>query len=63
MDERIPESGCGCKDQAGLPPIGETVLVQGEGFRCLAYRDKDGKWKDYFHGTELRGSVRVLKAE
>jgi len=37
------------------------VLVQAEGFRCLAFRDKDGKWRDTFHQGELQGTIRVVK--
>ena len=46
-----------------LPPTGEQVLVQGKGFRCLAFRDKDGKWRDVFHQTGLQGIVRVIKPD
>ncbi len=46
-----------------LPPIGENVVVQAEGFRCLAFRDKDGKWRDAFHHDELLGSIRVIKSD
>jgi len=44
-----------------LPPIGEQVLVQAEGFRCLAFRDKDGKWRNVFGRDELPGIIRVIK--
>jgi len=40
-----------------LPPIGKAVIVRGEGFRCMAYRDRDGKWKDYFRMEELPGVI------
>jgi hypothetical protein len=44
-----------------LPPIGAQVLVQAEGFRCLAFRDRDGKWRNAFSRDELRGTIRVIK--
>jgi hypothetical protein len=44
-----------------LPPIGEQVLVQAEGFRCLAFRDRDGKWRNAFSRDELQGSIRVIQ--
>jgi hypothetical protein len=44
-----------------LPPIGEQVLIQAEGFRCLAFRDKDGKWRNVFGRGELPGIIRVIK--
>jgi hypothetical protein len=46
-----------------LPAIGEKVLVQAEGFRCLAFRDKDGKWRNAFSGDELPGTIRVIKSD
>jgi hypothetical protein len=45
-----------------LPPTGEVVLVQADGFRCLAFRDKDGKWRGAFHQEELLGDVRVINS-
>jgi len=36
------------------------VHVQCEGFRCLAYRDKNGNWIDYYSGEALRGKVTVI---
>jgi hypothetical protein len=44
-----------------LPPIGEQGPVQTEGFRCLAFRDKDGKWRNTFSWGELPGTIRVIK--
>jgi hypothetical protein len=44
-----------------LPAMGEQVLVQAEGFRCLAFRDKDGKWRNAFSRDELPGTIRVIK--
>jgi hypothetical protein len=45
-----------------LPPIGTNVLVQAEGFRCLAYRDRQGRWRDAFHQNELPGTIRVIES-
>jgi hypothetical protein len=38
----------------------EFVLVQGVGFRCIAYRDEDGTWREAFNHREIAGAVRVL---
>jgi hypothetical protein len=46
--------------KAELPPAGEIALVQGEGFRCMAYRDKEGKWRDYIRRMELPGKITVI---
>jgi len=35
----------------------QPVLVQTAHFRCLAYRDAQGQWWDYFHGIKLDGIV------
>ncbi len=44
-----------------LPRVGEQVVVQCEGFRCLAYRDKDGKWRAAQGGQELPKVIKVLQ--
>jgi CheY-like chemotaxis protein len=30
-----------------LPIIGEPVMVQSKGFRCLGYLDRNGEWRDF----------------
>jgi hypothetical protein len=44
-----------------LPAIEEQALVQAEGFRCLAFRERDGQWKDAFSRGKLRGAIQVIK--
>ena len=41
----------------------EPVLVQCPGFRCMAIRGKDGKWRDYFHNDELPAEVELVRFE
>ena len=37
------------KDKFGpMPPAGVPVQVQCVGFKCMAFRDKDGRWVDLF---------------
>jgi hypothetical protein len=43
------------------PPLALPVQVQCDGFRCLAYRDKDGAWVNYHSGELLKGAVRVIE--
>ena len=43
------------------PFIIEFHMVQGIGFRCAAYRDQDGKWRDAFNHEELFGPVQILE--
>jgi hypothetical protein len=42
------------------PPLGQPAMVRCPGFRCLAYRDKDGKWRDVAHNQELPEVLEVL---
>ena len=51
---------CVQKAEKRLPPA-VPVHVQGEGFRCLAYRDEDGHWINYHNGEPLKGNVRVVE--
>lgn len=55
----FPHSGAGCdmqdkvrdlkmKKYGSLPAFGLPVLVQCDGFRCMAYRDREGRWVDLF---------------
>jgi hypothetical protein len=43
-----------------IPPLGRTVLVRCPGFRCLANRDKDGKWRDVAHDEERPEILEIL---
>ena len=42
-----------------LPPA-VPVLIQGEGYRCLAYRDRNGVWLNYHSGDPLKGAVKII---
>jgi hypothetical protein len=42
-----------------LPP-GVPIHVQCEGFRCLAYRDKNGIWINYHSKEPIKGHVQVV---
>jgi phage FluMu protein Com len=44
----------------GSPFVHEFFMVQGSGFRCMAYRNQDGKWRGAFDDEELPGAIRVL---
>jgi hypothetical protein len=46
---------------AESPFLVEFFLVQGRGFKCMAYRAIDGKWHGAFDNEELPGSVRILE--
>jgi len=36
------------------------VQVQCLNFRCLAFRDKEGRWLDYHNGKFLTGDVHIV---
>ncbi|HEY2084202.1 MAG TPA: response regulator [Verrucomicrobiae bacterium] len=36
-----------------LPPTGVPVIARCHGFRCLAYLDSDGKWREHQNSKEL----------
>jgi hypothetical protein len=42
-------------------PLAVPVHVQCDGFRCLAYRDKNGQWINYHNDEPLTGEVRVVE--
>jgi hypothetical protein len=60
VPEPVTMSGApgGCD---GVSPFDlEFFMVQGSGFRCMAYRNHDGKWRGAFDDEELPGAIRVL---
>jgi hypothetical protein len=45
-----------------LPIPGLPVQVQCEGFKCMAYRNKDGRWVDFFTRQFLPRVLGVIRA-
>jgi hypothetical protein len=37
-----------------LPPKGQWVIAVTPGFRCMAYLDEAGKWRDVNRGKEIK---------
>ncbi len=57
-----PSSTLNVKDtNTSLPPVGEVVLVQCENFRCLAFRDKYGKWRSPYSKMELNHVIHIIQ--
>ncbi len=56
MKEFANDEGAGLP----VPKEGALVIVQCEGFRCMAFRDGQGKWIDAVHRTELPRVIRVV---
>jgi hypothetical protein len=42
------------------PFIIQFYLVQGVGFRCPAYCDQAGQWRDAITNEELPGEIHIL---
>jgi hypothetical protein len=47
---------------APLPVSGLPVEVQCDGFKCMAFRDKEGKWVDLFTRKVLLRVIGVIPA-
>jgi hypothetical protein len=46
---------------APTPFIFEFFMVQGMGFRCMAYCDQAGCWRNALNNEELTGEIRILE--
>jgi hypothetical protein len=40
----------------------QAFIVQCVNYRCMAYRDSAGKWRDYFKDDEIVGEVTIISA-
>ena len=49
------------EEKESLPPVGEPVWVQCEGYRTLACRDENGVWRTLSDGKKLKGVVKVIR--
>jgi hypothetical protein len=45
---------------AESPFLVEFFMVEGRGFKCMAYRNQDGKWRAAFSNEELP-AVHILE--
>jgi GH24 family phage-related lysozyme (muramidase) len=59
--EEDPSLGTGEVEQESLPPAGVPVWVRCEGYRTMAYRDKDGLWRTVGDGKVLTGVIGMIK--
>jgi hypothetical protein len=47
---------------AGTSPFDiEFYMLQGVGFRCMGYRDKNGKWRSALNHVELFGQIWICE--
>ena len=58
----MPES-----NDTSAQPVRSTspvpVQVQCDGYRCLAYQDEKGTWRDFITGVEIKGNVQKVSYE
>lgn len=43
------------------PFLIEFFMVQGPGYRCVAYCDQQGRWRNAFNNEELFGDIQILE--
>jgi len=55
-----PSESFGDESLTMPPQVAEFVVVQAGGFRCAAYRGKDGKWRGAYGNEELAGEIFVI---
>ena len=46
---------------SAIVSIGQTYIVQCDGYRCIAFKDARGRWRRYFGNEELGEPVTVIK--
>lgn len=55
-----PQQGFMSAADETSPFVVEFFMVRGTDFVCMAYFDKDGKWRNAYSNIELRRVVCVL---
>ena len=61
MDEPSGPAAKPPKVEAKLPfVVGDVVVVRCANFRCLAYRDAEGTWRDAYHGQVLPEVLEIV---
>ena len=61
MRQCDPEPVAEVEHPGESPFLQEFYMVESDGYRCMAYRDQEGKWHSAFRGAELPGNVTVLE--
>jgi hypothetical protein len=59
---RKSQSTVAATDEHGVSPfLIEFFMVHAMGFRGMAYRGEDGRWRRAFDNTELAGRIRRVE--
>jgi hypothetical protein len=43
------------------PFLAEFFMIEGPGYRCMAYNDSEGRWRKAFNHTILPGQIRIIE--
>ena len=49
------------KPSSGLPFPTERVLVRCPRYRCVAFRDRQGLWRNYYSRDLIEGPVEIVE--
>ncbi len=60
MDQKHHTKERSFESQKRVPLMGQQVVVQCEGFRCLAYLDVEGRWRSVYDGRELPRVLEIV---
>jgi hypothetical protein len=60
MSEKIPDPPK--KNYGSLPSMGVPVQVQCDGFKCMAFLDREGRWVDLFSREFVSRVLGVVPA-
>ena len=62
MRKKVSAKDDGNEPGEMLPKVGVAVRVRHEGRELMAYRNGQGKWRDYYNGDLLAGEVQVIES-
>ena len=62
MRKKVSAKDDGNEPAEMLPKVGVAVRVRHEGRELMAYRNGQGKWRDYYNGDLLAGEVQVIES-
>ncbi len=60
MQEQDPSEEIGGRPPDLKHPDYKHYLVQCEGFRCMAYKDADGVWREAYRGDPIPNVIRIV---
>ena len=61
MSKKLSAKDGGNEPDKAPPRVGVALRVRHEGRELLAYRNGQGKWRDYYNGDVLNGEVPIIE--